>query len=214
MCVYPQGWMDGVFGQIRLRTHTFCNHRGCSCWEYLMVQALIPRGPNGWCQGSARLQATIKGIQHGDNHSPAGQPEPPGPRRKKGDPQEWLLYSPECMETRKTLTPVTRKRPVAVWGLGAQFGAADGFVEAAYGESISLCNTKKQFITRNHLSQVVFVVDVADSRVGEVNEVVPARLFQQRDILQVHLNALKYLGQVSVVLLRNTSSSKHQLLLL
>lgn len=76
----------------------------------------------------------------------------------------------------------------------------------ADGESRYQCNTKKQFINRDHLSQVIFIVDVADSRVGEANEVVSARLLQQRDVLQVHLDSLKHLGQIPVVLFRNTST--------
>lgn len=58
---------------------------------------------------------------------------------------------------------------------------------------------------RDYLSQVIFIVDVSDPGVGEVNEVVSACLLQQCDALQVHLNALKHFGQILVVLFRNTT---------
>lgn len=52
-----------------------------------------------------------------------------------------------------------------------------------------------------HLSEINLKVNLSNSRVGKVDEVVSASLLQQRDALQVHLHTIKHFGQVPVVLL-------------
>lgn len=51
-----------------------------------------------------------------------------------------------------------------------------------------------------YLGQVRLVVNLSNSRVGKVDEVVSAGLLQKSDVLQVDLNTVKQFTQVLVVL--------------
>lgn len=73
-----------------------------------------------------------------------------------------------------------------------------------YGRRIPTIWYNTNSVHIDYLNQVGFIVDMSDSRVGKVDEVVSAGLLQQRDVLQVNLHALKHFGQILVVLLWNT----------
>lgn len=62
----------------------------------------------------------------------------------------------------------------------------------------------------DHLSQVRLIVDLSNSRVGEVDEVVSAGLLQEGDVLQVHLHVLKHFGQILVVLWWDEHKQTHK----
>lgn len=128
--------------------------------------------------------------------------------RKEIHQRDSFIYL-NTKKIKKTLTQGTRMRVGNSWSPGGSVWCSWLICKVLFGcieGDIFWCHTKKRFISRNHLSQVAFIVNVADSGVGEANEVVSARLLQQCDVLQVHLDSLKYLGQIPVVLVRNRST--------